>query len=420
MKNATPHITLITKTRTQNQGNQALSIAWRDYLSTRYPEAQVRLVERAPGYLKRYTLAALACSSDPVAAFDALARSLLSAKPKTAQKDPSKWNVEHDPTQQQVVRFKRLRQVLRLRSRLASLGVGATAYLDRLAYICSSDLVVVNPAGEFQHDATDSALSYLLETRCAQLSGRRTAFVNLSFEIANPTLISIADHVFHYCDVLEFRDIESREYFAEVGGRKTPIVLSDGAILSKVERSGESGGKGLALAINALQVNAHRLSSSWDDIVAKLRERGPITLTSNEWTTDHPFWKKYLALDGVHCEGQQLSYDAYARFLSGFDVVVTSRLHTSVLGLVAGAAVVPMETGTFKLTGFFNQIGMPDEPIRMGESGWQERLLQRIADLSENRETRIRKQDEHVFRARDALRSGLDASFNDDLLKPMI
>ena len=202
------------------------------------------------------------------------------------------------------------------------------------------------------------------------------------------------------------------------GGTRVPLVLPDGAILSEIGVVDDNGRSGLALAINAQQVRSMGFLEQWNTIVDKLRKFGPITLTSNEWTTDHPFWKKYLNMDGVHCEGQSLDYSDYARFLSGFEVVVSSRLHTCVLGLLAGAPIVPVETGTFKLTGFFNQIGMKNEPIRMDEGEWEQRLLDRIAAVLADPESRIIEQDSHIRKARSSLREGLNAAFDNKLLQP--
>ena len=370
-----PRIVLITKTKTQNQGNQALSIAWRDYLSKRYPDAEVRLLERAPRFLKRFTAAKLSAAPDPVAAFDDMARRLLSKRPVQTTSDPSRWNVAHDPSQQQVLRLLKVRQALRVRSRLAALNFGSSDYYNRLAYLCQADLIVVNPAGEFQRNASDTALHYLLETRCAQLSGVPTAFVNLSFELTNKVLIRLSDYVFSQCDVLEFRDTESAAHLANSGSQAAPLSYPDGAIMTKLDRPQLRFGKGVALAINALQLRDNNLSVGWDHLIEQLQRDGPITLTSNEWTTDFPFWNKYLEEDGITCDGQALDCYDYARALSQYDVVVSSRLHTCVLGLVAGAPVLPVETGTFKLTGFFNQIGMSQEPIRMWDAGWQDHLL---------------------------------------------
>ena len=409
-------IVLITKTKTQNQGNQALSIAWRDFLAGQYPQASVRLLERAPTYLKRFTTGHLYAAEDPVEAFDVIARDLLGERPAQIGRDPSRWGVEHDPSQKQVLRFLRLRKAMRLRSRLSALNMGASDYYNRLAYLCSADLVVVNPAGEFQRNATDTALHYLLEARCAQLSGISTAFVNLSFELADSVLIQVADHVFSCCDVVEFRDTESKDYLDEMGGVSKPLVYPDGAIMTAVERPETRFGKGIALAINALQVRDSDLSAGWDGIIDDLRQAAPVTLTSNEWTTDHPFWKKYLSLDRVGCDGETLDCFDYARSLAYYDAVVSSRLHTCVLGLIAGAAIVPVETGTFKLTGFFNQIGMMQEPIRMGGEGWQNSLLSKLQTVTADPAARVAYQDAFIDIARDKWRDGLGAAFRQDLL----
>lgn len=409
-----PTIVLITKTKTQNQGNQALSVAWRDFLSKRYPDCSIRLVERAPCYLKRYTLSSLARSNDPVAAFDALARKLVSQMPRSVSRDPSCRDVQHDHRQQQVIRFGALRQALNLRGRLGQMGLGKGAYLQRLAFICTARLVVFSPAGEFYPAATDTALHYLLETRCAQLAGARTAFVNLSFEVADPTLAMLSDHVFRQCDLAEFRDSESLAHLRGNGGTAAPIILPDGAAMHAFARSTTAGGAGLALSINALQVRANGLSDKWDDLMARLVERGPVTLTSNEWTTDYPFWQRYLELDGVRCEGQTLPYRDYARFLASFDIVVSSRLHTCVLGLAAGAPIIPVETGTFKLSGFFNMIGMHRDPLRMEGPNWQDALLGRIEAVKQGREERIALQDRAMGAARERLEGELGQAFRDE------
>lgn len=409
-------ITLVTKTRTQNQGNQALSIAWRDYLQRRFPGSQLTLLDRGPRFLKRYRVSDLVRERDPVAAFDRIALDLSAKASGAADGDPAEWEVLHDPRLKQAVRFLWLRRALSIRSRIAALSVGSDEYFGRLAYLQGADLVVVNPAGEFYSDAQDTALHYLIETRCAQLAGCRTAFVNLSFELTDPLLIRLSDHVFGHCDVLEFRDLESAAHFANHGGRKTPVVVPDAALLSSIEGPTPAGGRGLGLAINALQVVSFGLQDAWDALVEKLARQGPITLTSNEWTTDFPFWKRYLSHSGVTCDGQHLDYAGYARFLAQFDVLVSSRLHTCVLGLVAGAAVVPVETGTFKLTGFFNQIGMPHEPIRMGEDSWQAKLLQRIEAVRADRQSRVEFQDQYVLAAKNAIRAGLDGVFLPSLL----
>lgn len=412
-----PRVALVTKTKTQNQGNQALSIAWRDFLSRRYPNASVRLVERSPDYLKRFRVDALEQSTDAVLRFDEIAASLVRQAKRVAEADKSTWEVVHAPQMRQVVRFRSFRRLLRLKSRLSSLGIGSSDYLGRLAYLVGSSMVVMNPAGEFQSNAGDTALAYLLEARCAQLTGVRTAFVNLSFEITNPTLMRVADHVFQHCDVLEFRDEESAQHLRSHGGLSTPVVLPDAAILTEVPREiNADGRRGIALAINALQLSDGYLQDAWDSIIPQLTGLCRVTLTSNEWTTDEPLWRRSRERFGLEAEGGELSAADYARFLASFGVVVSSRLHTCVLGLVAGVPIVPVETGTFKLSGFFRQIGMEHAPVRVGANDWGTDVVVRAAEALDRREEWVALQDKHLVDARAALVGGLDRLFVDELL----
>jgi hypothetical protein len=78
---------------------------------------------------------------------------------------------------------------------------------------------------------------------------------------------------------------------------------------------------------------------------------------------------------------------------------------------------VPVETGTFKLTGFFNQIGMPDEPIRVGQHAWQTKLLQRIEAVRADGRSRRELQDKHVMAAKNTMRSELDGVFLPSLVR---
>jgi polysaccharide pyruvyl transferase WcaK-like protein len=414
--NGKRRIALVTRTHTINQGNQALSVAWREYLTGRYPNANVSLFERVPKYLRRYSVSVMASVYDPIAAFDEIATELLRKMPNELGLNPSARDVTLDAKRRQVVRCRRLRQKLRLRSRIASFNLGAKDYLNRLGHLTEADLVVVNPAGEFHSSSTDTALLYLLEARCAQLAGCRTAIVNLSFEVKDPIVASIADHVFSSCDFVEFRDEESREQLMKLCLACDYAVLPDAVIMSPVSPTQRIRGHGIALAINWAQILESNYIPEVRLCIKALSEQGTVTLTSNEWATDYPLWEKNFGNDEIAFEGHGLNYDEYACFLSGFDVVVSSRLHTCVLGMLAGAVVVPIECGTFKLTGFFNQIGMPREPILIGSAGWQSKLLDQLSYVRANRGARLANQEEKIDNAVARLRSGLDRAFGEDLI----
>ncbi|WP_439533856.1 polysaccharide pyruvyl transferase family protein [Polymorphobacter sp.] len=408
-------IILVTKTVTQNQGNQALSVAWRDLLKQCYPDHAVRPVERAPAYLKRYRASTFAAATDPVAAFDKVAQGLIAQLPRNpAPKPPINDEIRHDARIRQVVRFRRLRRLLSLRSRLAGLGLAKRAYLERLALFPGSALVVVNPAGEFQSDATDTAIAYLLDVRCAQLLGIPTAMVNLSFEVTDPTVRTLAAHVLDQCDLLELRDSESRTEYAAAGGRRSPLVLPDGALLTPPSPPTTDPAQRLpmALAINGLQVHQAGLEDDWLALLDRLIASGhrPV-LTSNEWSTDEPFWGPLLNDRQMTAVGQRADYREYMALLGTFDVVVSSRLHTCVLAILAGSVVVPVESGTFKLTGFFRQAGFTSLPIRLGTEGWQDAIVNRIAEIRADRDAALATQTACRDAARRHLQTSLHAAF---------
>lgn len=382
---AAREILLVTRTVTQNQGNQALSIVWRDLLGSCFPEHKVRPIERNPTYLKRFRTHRFAAAADPIAAFDTAARGLLAGLPeRPGRRPPIDPIIRHDSRSRPNARFRTFRRLLALRSRLAGLGLAKRAYLERLALFPGAALVVVNPAGEFLAGATDAAIGYLLDIRCAQLLGIPTAVVNLSFEVTDPTVRRLSAFVFDQCDLVELRDSESQREYEAAGGRRVPLVLPDAALLTKRPSQPASlTPKGsLALAINARQVRDAGLDTEWEAFLQRLLQSGLTpTLTSNEWSTDAPLWGPVLANQQITAVGQRKDYRAYMEMLGGFETVVSSRLHSCVLAMLAGTAVVPLELGTFKLTGFFKQAGFTDLPVRLGSPGWQDAVLGRIAAI---------------------------------------
>jgi polysaccharide pyruvyl transferase WcaK-like protein len=372
-------IVLITKTATQNQGNQALSVAWLRFLQETFPDAEVVALERMPRYLKRFRTATLAASSDPVAMFEGWAQSLAELKPDLEAPSPATTRIVHRPEITQARRFMKLRRMLAIRSRLAAFGAGKSDYRARLAVLSAADVVVINPAGEFQGDATDTALAYLLELRLGQLTGARTGMVNLSFEVESPTIRTISVHVMNQAELVEFRDEPSKVEFESVGGASS-IVLPDMAVMTPVEHVATRDGHAIGMAINGLQARAAGLEAEWARLLDRLRDVGhePI-LVSNEWSTDAPLWPAVQGSTPVQSEGRDVDYAAYASLLGGFDIVLSSRLHTCVLALCAGTYVIPVETGTFKLSGFFEQIGLPDAAISLSDPTWNDQVADRIA-----------------------------------------
>ncbi len=411
--NVVLNVMLITKTRTQNQGNQALSTAWFTFLSKLFGEGNVQLEERVPPFLKRYGPNYLARFDDPIVAFDAVASKLVAeARRAPGPVSAGEPGVSHDASIAQARRFIGLRQRLNLRGKLGWLSIGKDAYLARLRAMDRADLVVVNPAGEFLPQARDAAIAYLLDLRCAQLMGCRTAIVNLSYEADDPMVRSVSHWVFRHTDIVEFRDSQSSKHLGMAVDELRPVVLPDAAILTPRPERQVSTGKGVLLAINALQVDQAGLEPQWTAFVDKLKTSGiQPTLTSNEWTTDYPFWSRYINEFGLDAVGRECDFRQYAALLGSYDLVVSSRLHTCVLSLVAGTPVIPIETGTFKLSGFFEQIGLSDEVISFADPEWSAKVIERIRTTLDNPEPVRAAQEARYLEARERLESGLRETF---------
>ena len=405
-----PDVLLITKTSTQNQGNQALSQAWLSLLRESFPAHNVAALERMPAYLKRFQTAQLRAESDVIAEFDSWARELARLPAQTPK--PSTTQIRHVPGITQATRFMGVRKYLAPRARLARMGYGRTDYASRVSAIRAARLLIINPAGEFQVDASDTALAYLLEMRVGQLVGARTAMVNLSLEVRHPAVRAITAHVLNQADLVEFRDSASAREFSSMGGVVDALVLPDAAVLTRTQPTGThrdgNPNRKVALAINGLQAKSAGLNRDWTELIEKLQAAAiqPV-LVSNEWSTDEPFWRALVERHGLESEGRDLDYLGYASLLGEFDVVLSSRLHTCVLALCSGTRVVPVETGTFKLSGFFDQIGLAGTPIALGTPGWIQEATDRLTQMPADAATERSRQMAAREAGREKLRAAL-------------
>lgn len=362
------HIALVTRTLTRNQGNVALSRAWQAILERHFPDSEVTLFERIPPRLKRYTLAQFAAARDPVAAFDAAARTLRPGTPWLARAFTGD-TIRLD--RRSAARIpSRLREKLNLRSRLAHLGLYDADFSGRQALLSQCDLMVMNAAGEFLPRLTDTPLQYLLDLRAAQLLGLKTAFVNTSFEIIDPLVCKLAVHVLDKADLVAFRDHASEARYRQAGGRCTVHIVPDAAMLiDSIQLPKPPTGR-VAISLSARLSDGKLVQEQWRNLALQLRDNGlePVFI-SNEWQTDEPVFQPWLVRDGFAAEGKGLDVPAYIDMLAGFDAVISARLHTCVLAMLAGTPVIPVEIETSKISGFFEQLDLPDRPLST-DHGW--------------------------------------------------
>ncbi|MFS0738512.1 polysaccharide pyruvyl transferase family protein [Sphingomonas sp. 1P06PA] len=372
-------IVLVTRIRTNNQGNQALSIAWRDAITSALPNAPLFLIERSPPYLRDRRATDFA--ADPIPMFEALARKLARI-PSVPTSPPAVRDVTLDLQITPRLPFGWLRRMVRARRLTTWLGIGRSAFRERLSHFRKAHLVVMNPAGEFYPGASGIALTYLLDLRVAQLVGCKTAVVNLSLETSDPVINAIAAHVFDRCDLIEFREERSRDVYRQIGGRAEPLILPDLAVMSgTADPAPSDAGDGLAVALNGLQVERMGIEDKWAALIAGWQADGlAVTLMTNEAPTDMPLFERLAARTGAAIDPPGLDQNAFRRRLGDFRVIVSSRLHSAILGMAASRPVVAIEPGLFKMAACLNEIG-GDEPLRYDDAGWTDRLRARVANL---------------------------------------
>lgn len=402
---------LVTRAVTRNQGNVTLSRVWRDLLASLFPSRSIVVLERIPAFLKRYTLAQFESAADPLAAFDAAARQLADAGRAAPVDDWAGDSIELDRRAARPIRFAKLRNLLQVRQRLAAFGLFDAARARRQGKVAQASLYVMNAAGEFLPKLTDTPIQYLLDMRAAQLLGVPTAFVNTSFEVEHPVVRRIAAHVLDKADVLLFRDHASAANYKAGGGQKEPIVRPDAAMLHGQLQAPQPATGRVALSFNGPATTKAGLGDQWLSLARAIRAAGlePVFI-SNEWFNDAQVWAAWQASDGFAAEGENLDIDDYVAFLGGFDAVISGRLHTCVLGIESGTPVIPVETGTFKLTGLFTQIGLIDRPEQPAP-GWEGPLVERLKAVVADKAGEGARQQAIIAEAREKLRADLTALF---------
>lgn len=383
-------VVLVTRIKTVNKGNQALSAAWLAMLERSFPDARVRLLERRPRHLIQHTLREVAAHPDPVAHFDAIARALAALAPGPGLVGPAQapGPILLDEAVTPPARFLELRQRLNLRGQLARFGRYAADYRRRLSAFQRARLVVINPAGEFFPREPQAAFYHLLDAHVAQKLGCPTAIVNHTMDITDPTLRRIIPMVYRTLALVGFRDEKSVGAFTAMGGDLANVLVTpDLALTEHVRPTGSHRDRTVALAINVPEAAAHRYLDAWFEVITGLRAAGlEVVLVSNELPVDLYFYERVMArFPGLRIEGARLDHDKYAELLGTFDVVVTSRMHTGILAMAAGTPVVPVEGSSFKITGLFQELGFSAPVIRPLTDRWTAQVVERVVSVRASR-----------------------------------
>lgn len=382
---------LVTKIKTGNKGNQALSAGWLRMLQKSLPQCKARIFERKPQHLLQYSLRAISRAADPFAAFDAIAEDLakLAPGPDFIGDVISEPRIELDERIAPPARFAELRNRLNLRSWAARAGRYREGYRRRLSAFQRASLVVLNPAGEFFPRRPEPAFYHLLDAFVAHKLGSPTAIVNHTMEIDDPTLRRIIPKIYRQLKLIGFRENKSLAAFKEMGGDLGNVLVTpDLALTTEYSNKSISVPSKVGVAIHTQEAEAGGYLMGWYDVIERLLANGfQVSLLSNELSTDLPFYQKiHSRFSTVKIEGKGLEYERYCDLLATYNFIVTSRMHTGILAMVCSTPIVPIEPTHFKMTGLFQELGVGTPVIRPLENGWVNRAIEQSLVLQKNRE----------------------------------
>src|SRR3990167_721849 len=295
---------LITRVRTNNKGNQALSTAWVELLRRAFPADTIRIYERRPAHLLQYTVDQFARARDPWRAFDKITSELakLAPLPGMGQFARSASSIALDERIASKRPFSGLRQRLEMRRWAAWAGAYKRAYQARLAACVAARMVVVNPAGEFFPRDPTPALFHLLDVHVAHKLGRPSAIVNHTLDIEDRTLRRIIPMLYRDLSLVEFRDQKSVTALKDMGGSLDNVVVApDLALATAQPVAAPRRERTVAVAIHVPEEEAAGRLPDWLRLLRGLRERGfEVTLVSNEFPSDAEFFAVALAQTGTH------------------------------------------------------------------------------------------------------------------------
>lgn len=377
-------ITLITRMRTRNSGNQALSAALLDYFRREWPCYRVVGLERAPAALDGFVLADGA-PRDAVARFRRVARNLVALPPARAV------DVGRGPSQPRLVVDKSFAARVLRRARRHVPGfdrlLASAEYRHRLGVYRRSALVIANPAGEFDPAFPGEApVRLLLDLYIAKLCGARTAAVNHSVEITDETLREIARVVYPEFDAVVVRDEQSRHTLVDIGVPPGRICVAPDAVFTLAGQAAPAAdgvpraGMRIGLALNPR--NLHVTESVAETIVRGLVERGhTVTAISNCWSVDRDLWQPLAHRLPIGLQPRDLPYQEYLKYLPRFDGIVSGRLHTNIMGMISGVPSVPVEGNVYRTEALLGGRGYPLPVVHLGSSDWISRFREAVTHL---------------------------------------
>ncbi|MEI2748031.1 MAG: polysaccharide pyruvyl transferase family protein [Ferruginibacter sp.] len=376
---------LITKLKTTNLGNEALSNEIISLFSGISNDVILNVNGRPFG-LDGYYPKRIINQSDPVAVLDKWADKIVAKIKKEAgtgfnKQVPAVKLLKNDSGD---LKNESIRAKLRpLKRVIVSFFPYWKEYRQRASTLKNADWLIYSGAGEVGDNIV--FLRQLVEIRVAQKLGIKTAAVNQSVVIKTDPFKKLVGHVYGNMSKIVIRGTTTRENLISYGVPGNIIeVAPDSAINAAFPPSARPQRDPLLVGINItprIKITEEEIGK----VVAHIRSLGrKLIFITNEPFEDSKVSPLFTEKLGVEFVKNFSSYHEYMKQLASCDFVISARLHTNILSLDTHTPIIPIEGNVFKSTELLKQLEYPVKTLNSQDEGWVNQLIREI-DLLHNR-----------------------------------
>lgn len=374
---------LVTKLKTTNLGNQALSMELIKLFEENVGKENLYVAGRPLG-LFGYSIKALRSSADPVKLFESWADAVIKKyKPISSSSNAFTSRVNSfNLTANKSLKVEQLKVWLRpIKRAIDKLFLFNKQYVRRLDAINAADFFIYSGAGEVSDNHV--FLRQLLEIRIAQKLGKKTGAVNQSVVVRDEAFKKIVRHVYGNMNHVVVRGNISRDTIIAAGvNGKNVTIAPDTAIKTNPDITGiKKNGK---VGINFTPF----IKFDWKDVetvIKKLREyKREIVFVTNEPLGDVPIMEKFKADYNIDVLESSNDYMDFAKKVSAFEYLVGARLHANVMALAVNVPVIAIEGLVWKTKELFDQFEYPLPSVNVNDKDWVGSVLDSM-DKIENK-----------------------------------
>lgn len=378
-------VLLITKLKTTNIGNQALS----DELVKLYEHSnQMFQVTGRPEGLFGYSIEKLKKSSDPVVLFEKWANGLvnrLGTLKGQSNFKPGIRFVELLSFEDFKVKNDGLFQAIKniFRRFVHTEVFFARTYRKRFLSVSSADKLVYSGAGEVGDN--NIFLRQLLELRIAQLLGKKTYAINQSVEVVEQPMQSICANVYKHMEKILVRGTISKRNMVTLGIPVEKIICCPDSAFLNPQPSQElvkQMAQKFSIKNSSVGINATKVAgdlSKWAPIIETIKELGyTVYFISNDPFGDRNIGEQFSKRFGISAILDFIPYPGYSALLANFKFVISCRLHTNELSLTGGTPIIPIEGSHFKTREVFSLINYPIPVLDPTSADWHIKLIEQI------------------------------------------